>query len=360
MKTEGILLTIIRYGIGHRLGFVEDHVDWDGIKTLAKMQGLSAVVLDGIEELRAIDSSRIILPEKRMLTQWIGEVLQVYEHRYKQYLRVLAELAEFYNSHGFKMMILKGYACSLNWPKPNHRPVGDIDIWQFGDHEKADKLLATEKGIEIDNSHHHHTVFYWRNFMVENHYDFINVHHHKSNVELEKELKRLAGDDSYNVKLNSEKVYLPSPNLHALFLLKHTMNDFTAFSMTLRQLLDWAFHVQKHGEEIDWKWLKSILGKYHMTDFFNCMNAICVEELGFDESIFHKVQFDPVIKERVLNDILHPKFSVKEPRHLLPRLVYKYRRWKGNAWKHQLCYNESLWSAFCSGVWNHLLKPSSL
>lgn len=43
--------------------------------------------------------------------------------------------------------------------------------------------------IEIDRGHHHHTVFYWKDFMVENHYDFVNVRAHSSSRELEPILK---------------------------------------------------------------------------------------------------------------------------------------------------------------------------
>lgn len=269
-------------------------------------------------------------------------------------------MAGFYNVHGLKMMVLKGYACSLDWPKPNHRPCGDIDIWQFGEQRKADGLVTSEKGIKVDNSHHHHTVFKWGDVIVENHYDFINVYHHKSNNELEKIFKELGHDDSHFVELNGEKLYLPSPNLHALFLLKHTMNDFTSFSMSLRQLVDWGFFVEKHTKEVDWEWLMGILKRFHMMDFYNTITAICVEDLGFEASFFPIVQFHPDLKEKVLKDIMHPKFSASEPSCLFPRLVYKYRRWQGNAWKQELCYIESRWSAFWSGVWGHLLKPKSI
>lgn len=375
---DNFFLGLVRLGVGHPAEIVAADFDWNEIQTLANSQGLTAIVLDGVEQLKVkseelkVKSEEFLdepsgkaerkvvisLPPKPVMVQWIGEVLQNFEYRYELYRRAIAEMAAFYNGHGCKMMVLKGFSCSLNWPKPEHRPTGDIDIWQFGDYKKADALLTSEKCVVVDNSHHHHTVFHWRDFMVENHYDFINVHHHKSNVKLEKELKRLGKDDSHFVKVYGEKVYLPSPNLHALFLLKHTMNDFTSFSMTIRQLLDWAFYVEKYGKEIDWKWLEGIVEKYHMKDFFNCVNAICVEELGFEFDV--KVNVDKELKERVLKDILHPEFSVTEPSKLLPRLAYKYRRWKGNAWKHCLCYNESLWSAFWSGVWAHLLKPGSI
>ena len=124
-------------------------------------------------------------------------------------------------------------------------------------------------------------------------------------------------------------------------------------------MLDWAFFVEKNTREIDWEWLKTVMEKYHMTEFFNTINAICVEDLGFESIIFPYVQFNPLLKEKVLSDILEPKFAREEPGSLIPRLFYKYRRWKGNAWKHKICYNESVMSAFWSGVWNHLLKPAS-
>lgn len=119
------ILTLVRLGIGHNSKSLPSNVDWNEQKDLAERQGLSAVVLDGIERLP--EGER---PFKMLLLEWIGETLQGYENRYKLYQRAIAELAGWYNTHGYKMMVLKGYACSIDWPKPEHRPCGDIDIWQ--------------------------------------------------------------------------------------------------------------------------------------------------------------------------------------------------------------------------------------
>ena len=360
------LFQLVRLGIGQHATARLADVDWQEVKDLAVKQGLGAVVLDGIEKL----------PEKQrlpkvFLLEWIGETLQGYEYRYDQYCKAIAELAGFYNSHGYKMMVLKGYACSLDWPKPEHRPCGDIDIWLFGAQRGADQTLSKEKNIEIDKSHHHHTVFYWGEFMVENHFDFINVHQNKTNAKLEKVLKELGSEANINhnendnsvgnrirsVEINGEKIYLPSPNLQALFLLKHTMLHFVLGEFSLRQLLDWAFFVKKHGEEVDWKWLMEELAEYGMLPAFNIFNAICVENLGFEASIFHQVQFSPTLKDKVLDEIINPKYDPNDPKELFHRLIYKYKRWKGSGWKYELCYNESRWSSFWSGVWSHIIKP---
>lgn len=350
-----ILISLVRLGIGHYSERVPDTIDWNTVRDIADEQGLSAIVLDGIEKLP--EGQR---PTQEVLLDWIGEILQNYEARYQQYKTAIADLAGFYNSHGYKMMVLKGYACSLNWSKPEHRPCGDIDIWQFGDYKKADELLAREKGISIEEAQHHHTIFNWGEFTVENHYDFINVHSHQSSKELEKVFKGLGKDESHSVPIKGEKVFLPSPNLHALFLLRHAASHFAAEGITLRNVLDWAFFMEKHSNEVDWDWFMPIIDKYHMRDFFNCINAICVEELGFNASIFHTVQFLPELKEKVLNDIVSPEFQHEPPSQMFTRLVFKFKRWKANEWKRKMCYDESGFSNLISGVWAHLLKPKTI
>ena len=354
MRTKEALLALTRIGIGNYSGLLDFEFNWPSLQALASQQGLSAVVLDGIEKLP--DN---LFPPQGVLLEWIGEVLQSYELRYEQYCKAISEMAGFYNRHGYKMMILKGYACSLDWPKPNRRPCGDIDIWQFGKYYEAERLLSSEEGVKIDSSHHHHTVFYWNDFMVENHYDFVNVHDLRSSRELERIFKELGKDDTCFVLVNDEKVYLPSPNLHALFLLRHAVSHFASSNINIRQVLDWGFFVKNHTKEIDWEWLLELLDRFRMRDFYNCLNAICVDDLGFDNSIFPEVRYLPDLKDKILEDIFNPAFGVEEPEGFVPRMIYKYKRWQGNAWKQEFCYHESRWEMFWRGLWAHLIRPTA-
>lgn len=347
-------LAIVRLGIGHQTGSsISNQIDWDAIGALAEEHGLSAVVVDGVGKLPAD-----LRPPKTMLLQWIGEIFQAYEYWYEMYRRAIAEMAAFYNAHDFKMMVLKGYACSLDWPRPDHRPCGDIDIWLFGKQKEADAILAKEKGIEIDNSHHHHTVFDWRDFIVENHYDFINTHAHRSSRQFEAKLKELANKDYHAIEVDGATLYLPSADFNFLFLLRHMANHFVGKEITLRQLLDWGLFVEQHHTEINWVEGMAFLEANGLLRYFNLMALICVEKLGFSRDIFHCELKEDELKERVFNDIIEPEFDEPLGDGALRILIGKMRRWWSNRWKHRLCYPDSLLSGFVYGVWAKVQKPA--
>lgn len=389
LKEKEAFLALVKLGIGNAAtAMLPDRIDWDSVETLAEKQGLLGVVYDGVIRLADSTENAEIIPLGVKL-RWMGKVLQGYEKRYTLYKKAVADLGTWYRDHGYRMMSLKGLACGLDWPRPEHRPYGDIDIWLFGEQKSADAALLNQydNKIEIDNSHHHHSVFQWEGFAVENHYDFLNVHHHKSNKGFEKILKglvNLKSDDCSNSNLTDDTngrtshptdeglllpsyICLPPANFNALFLLHHSMAHFAAEQITIRHLLDWAFFVEKHGKEVDWKYVLGVLDQFGMRTMFNIFNAICVGNLGFSSLVFGVECSESVdctelgeLKERVLNEIISPEFAGKLPSGLLKRVFFKTRRWIANEWKHRLCYKESMWSAFWSGVWNHLLKPSSI
>ena len=358
MSLQSDFLKLVRKGIGNYTDHIQNPVDWDAVHALAVQQGLSAIVLDGADKMSEIAGT---IP-MRMKLEWIGEVLQNYESRYVAYEKSIGELAGFYAKHGIMMMVLKGYGLSLNYPNPKHRPCGDIDIWNFGKQKEADEVLANKLGIKVDTSEHHHTVFFWQGDMVENHYEFLITSAVATNKRLEPILKELAMDDSNFVEVAGEKVYLPSANFNALFLLRHMLMHFVACGIELRLLLDWGFFWEKHWKEVDTDKIMGLIREYGMLDFFNIANAICVDDLGFDSGIFPIVQYNPELKKKVLDDIFQPEYDWKDAHRLsfFPRLVFKYKRWKSGMWKRELCYGESSWESFWSSVWSHLLKPASI
>lgn len=61
---------------------------------------------------------------------------------------------------------------------------------------------------------------------------------------MEKIFKELGMNDSYSIDIEGERVYLPSPDLHALFLIRHLALHFASVSINLRQMIDWGFSLR--------------------------------------------------------------------------------------------------------------------
>ncbi len=357
-SANSALLYLVRLGIGHEGGAIPDGIDWEAVNALASRHGVSAIVLDGAQVLEDRGELSGLGDETR--SRMIATTLLSYEQNYARYRKSIGRLARFYNTHGFELMVLKGYGLSLNYPVPEHRPCGDIDIWLFGKYREADAVLSRELGIRVDNSHDHHTVFRWMGYSVENHYDWVNVHTHRSNKSIEKIFKDLAMDDSNRIDIGGNSLCLPSPNLHALFLLRHALVHFAAMGLNLRQVLDWGFFAGKNMTGIDWEWIETTAKLYHMYDFMLCLNSICVRDLGFMALSSLPQTANLALKERVLQDILTPEFGNDLPKHFFPRVAYKIRRWNANKWKNRLCYEESLFTSFFHSAFGHLVKPKSI
>ena len=353
-------------------------VDWKTVIDMSFEQGVAALAVDGLQRIYdrlEVSGERLACledldsPELEDLKyEWFGEVMNC-EQDYEAYRQTIAHLAKVYEERGFGMMLLKGFGLSLNYPVPSHRPTGDIDIYNFGQWREADKAIEA-LGIEIDNSHHHHTVFNFEGQMVENHYDFINVHSHLSNRKIEAAFKAMAEDRTKAVRYtfpDGTGMYLPSADLNALFTLRHCALHFASEEMTLRQLLDWALFVDRHSGEVDWDFFWKQTEMMGMTKFALCMCSIAGQRLGMDEAVFHIPERfaafasnEAALVERVLEDILHPEFDEASGKGVVRYIWSRSRRWWHNRWKHRLVYSDSLLSTFLVQIWSHLLKPSTL
>lgn len=338
-----------------------DGADWLKVYMLASSQGVLPLCWDGLQRLIAcgnLSSER--QPDKMLRLRWCYNVEQD-KLRYCKQLQALGRLATFYASHGIPMMVLKGYGLSLCYPRPDHRPYGDIDIWLYGEQRRADALLQSEKGVRISEEEHHHTTFDVGGVHVENHYDFLNVHAHWSNRAIEKRLQELARQPGETVTIDGQPINLPSADFNALFLLRHAASHFAAERIGLRHVADWAMFVRKYHEQIDWPSLERIAREQNMHRFLHCLNALSIDYLGIAPDFFPPFERDAELERRVLAEILHPEFDRPAPKGSFVKVLdYKFRRWWANRWKHRIVYREGLLPTFCMQFYAHLLKPASL
>lgn len=348
------LLDILKIALGHDADIQLEVSNWEQLTKKALAQGVIGLVYDAICGL-----SKNNRPTEKFIMTIYG-YSHIIEEKYCQHRSVIGKLSKFYEDQGIKLMILKGYGLSLNYPVPNHRPVGDIDTYNFGLQKIADQILHDRLNIEIDNSHHRHSVFQFDGVNVENHFDFINDYTHRSNNRIEKLLKDLVNDQYQEVFIDGNRIYLPSVKFNSLFLIKHCAGHFASTEMNLRQLLDWLLFVKMNYEQLDWNWLYKVLQKENLDKFMDILNAIGIKYLGFPSFMFPRVEPNVKLVNRVLYDILSPEFKEKEDGSLLQGLWVKPRRWWHNRWKHKICYSDNLFVDFFLNLYSKILKPAHI
>lgn len=375
-NTDNFLLPLIRSSYSSSTqDYLSLPLDLDELMKIASMQAVPILVIDALQKyLEAYPGhkpfAKDTFADKARRLQWVGQVM-AYERMYAKHERAMADLARLYATRGLRMMVLKGYGLSLDWPTSNHRIVGDLDIYISSDKptdkgnmppcQEADAVVSEQCGIKIDDGHEHHTVFCFKGVTVENHYDFINTKAHRDAQKIEARLKLLAAKNSKKIEVEGVPIYLPSSDFNAIFLMRHMGQHFAGEHLSLRQMLDWGFFVKAHSHEVDWDATIHFLKEIGLYQFFNHVNAICTNSLGFAEDIFPRIERNSYWEQRILKDILHPEFEEKRPDGgLLAILRFKAIRWWSNRWKHQLVYNDSLLVTFVTLAWSHLKRIKTI
>lgn len=225
------------------------------------------------------------------------------------------------------MMVLKGYGLSQYWPKPNHRQVGDLDIFLHYSSQNSEldlpackhgDLLTIQKlGVKVDEGHEHHKCFLYKSISVENHYDFINIKAHKDAAKIESRLKSLSLN-CFQMGSTNQAFLTSSATFNAIFLIRHMGQYFAGECVTLRQVLDWGLFLKHEGDKVTWSEVIPFLKKKGIWRFFQQINSICVDYLGIEmpkevPALEREEQFE----RRILKDILQPEFEEQKTKELI-------------------------------------------
>lgn len=289
MGNKDIFMKLLRLGICHTdTTEITDNVDWEGIKALAEMQGLSAVVLDGINKLKTENGKLTIGLSQKLLLQWIGEVMQG-EAVYRRQQKTAAEMAALFHRHDICTYVLKGTVVAECYPKPEHRVSVDVDcmlvhadIEGIADNAEIDvwergNRLIEEKGFMVKRDFYKNSTFLLPGLTVENHRYFTPFRGNKRLAALEKWLQSQLRDDSSEFRDSSKCLgsrigdtclYRPPVLVTALFLIEHAYSHFLHEGLTWRLVLDWMLFSKKHHDEIDWIVLNAKIDEFGFRKFY--------------------------------------------------------------------------------------------
>ncbi len=332
---------------------------WLRIGDLARKQGVLGIMLDGVERLEA---TRYGLTRELKATQkleWIGEVVQV-EQRNHQQIVVMNDLAEKWKKEGCLVMVMKGQANGVFYPKPEHRTPGDIDCYLFENYVRGNEI-ARQEGANVDESWYKHSVINYKGETFENHQYFVHTRDGKRGKRLNWEfVDGLRAHDSWFTDERAQLTkytYIPPVQWTAMFLTYHACAHFISEGLRLKQILDWAIFLKVHQNDVDWVAFSAFCDRNHLRVFADAMNAIAVKYMG----IKVKTESLEVIESPYMDKIMHSalydedyvfnsgKSGWANRLHLVMNMFH-YR------WKYEEIYQTNVWKQLWWYVSGYLFK----
>lgn len=327
-SSKDVFLSLVRNGIGHTVGTIPNQVNWSEIKALADRQGLSAIVLDGVEQLPYENR-----PSKDVSLSWIGEVLQM-EARYDVQTQVAESLGVLFHENSLRIYVLKGAVVAECYPNPKHRLSADMDcvlLPLYGDEDawKKGNDLVREKGFDVSEGFYKNSSFHLPGLMVENHKFMTPFRGNKNLKRLENVLQALIRSDEDEDRFNGTWLYRPPVMMSSLFLIEHAYSHFLHEGLTWRMVLDWMLFTRKHKAEIDWVTLDVFIEEFRFRKFYDSFYRLGKYILGE----LNSEDLQPA-DERMLEDIWAP-LDLHETLHgVKGKLALAGNTWRAR-WKYK-------------------------
>lgn len=313
---------------------------WERIYRMAADHGLSAVVWDGICRLPAAQQ-----PPRETRIRW-ALLAEKLEERYRHQQQTASKLAARFSEEGLRMLLLKGLGLSRDYPIPEHRECGDIDIYLYGQSDKGDRILH-EIGAHLYFDVPKHSEYVWDGVLIENHRTILNVRRNRTERELNALLVRLLEKDGTHGLVPG--IQTPPATFNAIFLIRHAAVHFQKEGIVLRHLCDWACFLTRHWDEIDHALFRTAMEDYRMDRFADLMTAAAVEYLGAEVP-------GPECEAGMLGRFMEEVLTLSPmPDKPLPRLFRKLSGPYRNRWRLREVLRTPVWRYYYDtvrGQWN--------
>ena len=317
--------------------------EWLALYKMCAVHGVKAVVFDFVRQLPKSEA-----PDRALLMQWLSAATGV-EQTMRRMQMTAEEFAEAMEKREIPVVVLKGLAFAQYYPNPLHRECGDLDCYMMGKKEEGD-LAAVELGGKVEEAGYKHSHLSYKGLTIENHRFFTGFDNTPTGIRTEQALSELMQEA--HIYIGGSKLYCPSVNFNALFLLKHAQGHFIDEGIRMRHVLDWALFLKAKQQEVDWLRILPMLETTHTAQFAGLMTAIAIRHLHVD--VHHEgllalaSNAEQKMVEAVLADIMgeQPAIYVDGLWHKVKRILRRFRR----MWKFRLLASESyprmVWNAF--------------
>ena len=284
--SEQVFFSLLRNALwGTPVEVPEGFTRWGDVFSLALEQAVFGLVAKS-----AIDHEDIIgcipAPAEKKMKDFLISTMALH---IKMNDALTAAVSAFRKA-GVEPVLLKGQGLARNYPSPEYRQSGDVDLYVGAEnYEKAyDALVPIVKEID-DRS----KIWNWMHFdskigsvVLEVHYRADYMHSHKRDRLYREYMAKGLSEDLCPVRFGDMDVMTPNDDFNAFYVFYHLWRHFTGSGVGLRQFCDWACFLHSRAGRLDLQYLKNVLDTLDLMKPWQVLGCFLVKELGLPESDF--------------------------------------------------------------------------
>lgn len=284
---EDVFLELLRAGMWGRKPQVPQGFDqWGSVVRLAKSQSVLGVV--GQVMLSDQDvSARVPQELKAKVKKFVMNNVLTHTLLNNTLIKVVSTLRE----GGVESVLLKGQGLARNYPQPELRQCGDIDLYVGLENGERVHDLLSPIAEKIDGKEY---------ITVGKHYHVtmpggveVEVHRYTDN-HLTKKLEETYQAASAKGTTEGLVVYdfagtpvnTPSDEFNAFFVFNHLFHHFLTSGIGLRQFCDWMMFLHTRKGKLDLEYLRKLLIDMDMLMPWQAFGCVLVDKLGMPEDEF--------------------------------------------------------------------------
>ena len=220
--------------------------DWEALHDLAFRQTVVPLVTDGINRL----PKELLPAEPERLDPFLGDLMATSNRN-----RVLdAFIPKLFDAlAGIPVVLVKGQALAQDYPDPERRQPGDIDLLLLpSSYEAAKEILLPKATTVLDEEKEiWHQGMRFRSIEVEIHGCISTLMSRKLDRKLAALLEeQFDGRPFPAVSIGGAEIPVPDADFNAVYIFVHFLQHYWSGGVGLRQLVDWMTFVSVHKRDI--------------------------------------------------------------------------------------------------------------
>lgn len=303
MNLSNLFLSLIRAALWGKApdASLYANADWRALFRMADVQTVLPLMLDGIALL-----PKEVHPPLALKLKAIGMMQRVEEANHL-HRAVIVKIHEALRAEGIRCVFMKGQMTGLRYPQPLHRQPGDIDfVVRKEDFPRA--LKALERIGEVDHElvHEHHGMAWVDGVTVEPHYKVHNFQRPATDRAMQAMFDEIFPNRLSYANMDGHAIPVFPPTFESVFLISHMVNHVYEEGLGLRQVVDYALFLSRHGQDLDRNLHAVYLKRMRMERSWRIFTCLCTETLGASrpEWVIPPSPQERAWATRLLDDIL--------------------------------------------------------